>query len=559
VTAIPRAILAVDTGGATTAVAILGHPGDRWRLLGSIAAPAAARPDDLAAVLAARIAAGDPELARMVDVDPRSVVDLPRLTAHTAPPPRLAVLAGSPRTMSLLSGIAERTSWQVVAAEVGGHDPREMTDLALRPDVSAILVGTGEPPGPEERHMIDDIAALVASALRRRPELRVVVAGPITARRSWSDSLGDGGADPDRILEAPPLGPRSGPDGAIREILERLVPEAGDTRHMAVRTLVTLADVLDRRIELLEVGFSGGLRALAEPGVADEGPSGEAVRSASAALVPPDPGEDAVEAVLSWTTGSLDRHRMGDRLRDLRSHPWSDATGEGARLRLAAARAALARLVDVTPDLGARPVPDLTLVAGGAFSAAPGGATVLAVADVVRRTGATQVALDAARLLGPIGSVEDPDERRLLVADLADDLLTPLGTLVVAAGMPPRLRGRAATGTITLQREADNRSAGDDDEASAADGRDGEWRELASGELAVLDLGPGERAVAHLEFRGSARLGRRAKRFGVAVSGGLAGVLVDLRDVPLRLPERRDRRRAALATWAEQVWPGDER
>jgi hypothetical protein len=43
------------------------------------------------------------------------------------------------------------------------------------------------------------------------------------------------------------------------------------------------------------------------------------------------------------------------------------------------------------------------------------------------------------------------------------------------------------------------------------------------------------------------------------VSGGLAGVMVDLRDVPLRLPDRRDRRRAALATWGEQVWPGDDR
>jgi len=43
------------------------------------------------------------------------------------------------------------------------------------------------------------------------------------------------------------------------------------------------------------------------------------------------------------------------------------------------------------------------------------------------------------------------------------------------------------------------------------------------------------------------------------VSGGSAGVLVDLRDVPLRLPERRDRRRAALAAWGELVWPADAR
>ena len=258
--------------------------------------------------------------------------------------------------------------------------------------------------------------------------------------------------------------------------------------------------------------------------------------------MPPDPDDAMAEGVLAWTTGSLDRHRMGDRLRDLRSQPWADASGDGARLRLAAARAALSRLVDVTPDLDALPAPDLTLVAGGAFAVAPSGAVILAVADVVRRTGATQVAFDHARLLGPLGTIEDPDERRDIVVDLADDLLAPLGTLLVAAGLPPRLRGRAATGTISL------------DGAGAA-GR----RELASGELALVDLGPGQQATATLEFRDSARIGRRARRFSVTVSGGLAGVMVDLRDVPLRLPERRDRRRAALATWGEQVWPGDDR
>ena len=35
----------------------------------------------------------------------------------------------------------------------------------------------------------------------------------------------------------------------------------------------------------------------------------------------------------------------------------------------------------------------------------------------------------------------------------------------------------------------------------------------------------------------------------VEVAGGLGGVLVDLRDVPLRLPERADRRRELLDGW----------
>ena len=553
-TALPRAILAIDAGAATTSVAILGRPGTRWRLLGSIAGPTPAEPDALAAVLIARIRAADPGLAAATGLDSAAVDDLPRLEARSAPPRSIAVLGASRRAVGLLQGVAERTSWRVRASSPESHDPREMTELALRPDIGAVLVGAGEPPGPDERAALDDVAGLVAAVALRRPELRIVAAGPITARRTWAELASTAPGALDRVIQAPPLGPRSGPDEALRLILEDLDPTPGDTRGAAIRAVVSLADVLDRGIELLEVGLNGGLRAIARAGVAEDGPSVEAICSAEGALVPPEPDDAAIEAVLAWTTGSLDRHRMGDRLRDLRSQPWADAAGEGARLRLAAGRAALARLVAVTPDLSSHPSADLTLVAGGAFGSAPSGAIVLAVADVVRRTGATQVALDHARLLGPIGTIEDPDERRDLMADLADDLLAPLGSLLVAAGMPPRLRGRAATATVTL-----HAPDGTDGGHAIGDADGGPRRELATGELAIVDLPPGERATALVDFRDSARIGRRARRFSVPVAGGLAGLMVDLRDVPLRLPERRDRRRAALATWGEQVWPGDDR
>jgi hypothetical protein len=65
--------------------------------------------------------------------------------------------------------------------------------------------------------------------------------------------------------------------------------------------------------------------------------------------------------------------------------------------------------------------------------------------------------------------------------------------------------------------------------------------------------------MATLEFRDAIRVGHRARKMAVPVSGGVAGLAVDMRDVPLRLPERRDRRRAALAAWGELAWPGDER
>ncbi len=541
-TTVPRALLAIDAGTATTSVALLGRPGSRWRLLGSIAAPAGSPPASLALVLAGRLAAADPELARDLDVGPDSVGDLPRLETSSEPPPTLAVLGASRRAVGLLEAVAARTPWRVRAASPESHDPREMTDLALRPDVTAVLVGAGDPPGPDERGWLDDLAGLVGAVSRRRPELRVVLAGPIGARNAWAEGAGrplDGTQA--RVVEGPPLGVRSGPDEPLREILESLLPSTAGARHAAVRALLSLADALDRRLELVDIGLDGGLRAMATPGVADQGPAAVAVRTAAAALVPLEVDDAAVDAVLAWTTGSLDRHRMGDRLLDLRAQPWADASGEGARLRLAAARAALARLAARTQDIGMMASPDVTILSGGAFAVAPPRAVALAIADTIRRPGATQLAIDHARLLGPIGTIDDPDERRDLLADLADDLLAPLGSLLVVGSVPGGRRSAARAGRLTLDGDRHGR------------------HDLAAGEVAFVDLAPGDQALATLEFRDAVRVGHRARRVAVPVSGGVAGLAVDLRDVPLRLPERRDRRRAALAAWGELAWPGDER
>lgn len=545
-TNVPRALLAIDAGAATTSVALLGRPGARWRLLGSIAAPAGTSPASLGHVVIRRLVATDADLARAIGVAVESVEDLPRLETASQPPRTLAVLGASRRAVGLLEAVAARTPWRVRAASPESHDPREMTELALAPDVAAVLVGAGDPPGPDERSRLDDLAGLVGALTRRRPDLRVVLAGPVAARNAWAEGAGrayDGTQS--RVIEGPPIGGRSGPDEPLREILEGLLAaEDGrpvDARQTAVRALLSLADSLDRRLELVDIGLDGGLRAMASPGVADQGPVAVAVRTGSAALVPVDVDDAAVDGVLAWTTGSLDRHRMGDRLLDLRAQPWADASGDGAHLRLAAARAALARLAARSADIGLMASPDVTIVSGGAFAVAPPRAVALAVADTIRRPGATQLALDHARLLGPIGTIDDPDERRDLVADLADDLLAPLGSLLVVGSVPGARRGAARAGRLTLDGDRHGR------------------HDLAAGDVAFVDLAPGDQALATLEFRDAVRVGHRARRVAVPVSGGVAGLAVDLRDVPLRLPERRDRRRAALAAWGELAWPGDER
>ena len=71
----------------------------------------------------------------------------------------------------------------------------------------------------------------------------------------------------------------------------------------------------------------------------------------------------------------------------------------------------------------------------------------------------------------------------------------------------------------------------------------------------MVDLPPGIGARADLQFRDAVRLGKRANHFTVDVGGGLSGLLVDLRDIPMRISDRPDSRRAALETWQRGMWP----
>jgi hypothetical protein len=78
--------------------------------------------------------------------------------------------------------------------------------------------------------------------------------------------------------------------------------------------------------------------------------------------------------------------------------------------------------------------------------------------------------------------------------------------------------------------------------------------ELVAGQVVTLDVPPGQVGAAEFDFRDAVVLGGRGKRFGVDVAGGMGGVLVDLRDVPLRLPDGIERRREVLAAWQQPLW-----
>ena len=538
-TADPRAFLALDLGAATSSAALIGRIAHRWRLIGALSLPASSSADGLVAELLRRVAAVDPQLAATIGLTgddgtvdvPRVAEDLPRLVAQSAPARRILVTAVSDRAVGPLVAAARRSGWRTDSVVVDGTDPLHLSVRFLDRAVDVLLVGAGDPPGADERRRLEELGAIVAGAVARRPDLTVVLAGAMADQLERIEAAA--GPRTGELLLAPAAAAGDPPGSALRELLDEIRGGPDDPRRAAGRAVGALADVLDRRVELVEIGFDGGLRATASPGIGGNDAVATVSVVADAALVPPESTDATVDRVLAWSTMPLDRHRLRDRLRELRLWPWSGIAGDGARLRLAAARAALGILIEATPEQSALPAPDLVVVAGGAFAVAPGPAVALAVADVLRRPGAIALAQDHARLLGTIGVIPDATERRAALLDLVDDVLAPLGSVVIPGG----IRAGTSAGRMTVH-----------------GGTGSSETELVPGGLEVVDLPPGEVATAEFHFRDAVRLGGRSRKFAVGVSGGLGGLLVDLRDVPLRLPERMDRRRELLDAWQESLW-----
>ena len=337
------------------------------------------------------------------------------------------------------------------------------------------------------------------------------------------------------VLLAPDAEAGSPPGASLQQVLEGLRAEPNDSRFNIARSIASLAYVLDRSIEVVEVGLQAGLVGRSEP----FGHGHFSLVSSHACLVdasfaPAEPSDDVIDGLTSWSTAAIDRHRLTDRLNDLRVVPWGNVDGDGATFRLAAAKAALGRLIAAAPEIGERPMPELLVAAGGIFSSLPAPIVALALADIVRRSGVSQIATDPARVLGPLGTIEDEGWRRRLLANLADDILLPLGSLVVPAGVKP---GRSA-GNLKLKGTSYVSEI-----------------ELHPGAIQVVDLPGGRSATADLDFRDTVRLGTRGHHFSMDVTGGLVGLLIDLRDVPMRISDRPESRRAALEAWQKGMWP----
>lgn len=540
-TAEPRAFFTLDLGTASVAAALVGRVEGRWRLLASGSVPSSVGPEPLLEGLVARVAGADGALAAATGLpaEPagaaRAADDLARVTCRTYPAPRLAVVAASRRVLDPLLLAAGASGWRPVGIDLAERSLLDAVAELASPTLAAVLAGTSEPPGGDERATLPDLVALLGAAMERRPDLPVVLAGGLATPDGLAARLP--AEHPGGIVLAPGGGAGDPPGETLRELLDAHRATPNDGRRALARATGTLAGVLGRRVQVVDVGWSGGARVAAEP-VPGGASRVLAACVAGAALVPPEPGDTLADAVAAWLTFALDRLRLGDRLAELALDPWSDPAGDGALLRMAAVRAALVRLVEATPGFRAFAAPELLIATGGTWAVAPGPAVALALADAVRRPGATGLGLDHARMLAPLGMIEDEDERRRVLADLRDDLLVPLGSVVTAAGLRPgRSAGQAvvhaAGGPVSL--------------------------DLAPGGLELVDLPPGELAVAELRFRDAVDVGVRARHVAVEVAGGLGGLLLDLRDVPIRLPDRPERRRAILASWQAALWAGVDR
>ena len=530
--------------------------------------PAAIPVEAIVDHLGGRVLASDPELATQLDATSLGrPPEWPRLVARSAPPPGLAVLAASETTRLRLEAAGSAAGWRTSGISLETAGAHELVARGLEPGLDAVVVGTDDPPSRAERSALATLSAIVDALEDRRPETTIVLAGTLglatpdaadSAEDAADETSRDGASprrddaeDDTRMYAPPPRG--TTPDDPLVALLHRFRARPDDVQAGIARTAASLAAVVERRLEVVAVGLDSGLRVaawpigdpesegqptIAVPGVEIEhGVASLAAQVATGGFVPDTLDDATVDGILNWSTASLDRIRLRDRLQELRIAPWGHPDGDGAGLRLATARAALSRIVAATPAFDLMPAPDVIIASGGVFAPAPGPAIALALADVLRRPAVAQFSYDHASLMGPLGTIPDEHERRLLLADLADDLLAPLGSIV----SPQGVRAGRSAGSVVVH-----------------GGTGSTELELVPGGLQLVDLPPGQVATAEFEFRDPVLLGVRGRHFAVEVGGGLGGLLIDLRDVPLRLPDRLEHRRELLAAWQGALWAGGE-
>jgi hypothetical protein len=527
----------LDRGTTTTAAALVAPVEGRYRMLAAAAMPAGVEPEVLLEDLAWRVARVDAAVA----VSMEGWRDWPRLEVRTRRAPRACLVAASPETGLLLERAVAGAGWHVTERFYGPEpDLIAFGEACLDETLDAVIVGGREAAEESERDHARLLWPRAGSLARLRDDLAVIACGPFIER---PEGIPDGRLfalpAPDAAQAALPL------RQAALQVGAHLVnggPVAAIDGHTALRTAIgSLAVLLEGRVEGIEVGAAVGSRSLA----ATDGEIRHAI-IAEAGLLPRAllEDDDVAESILAWSSLPGDPASRFDRLRDLALRPWSQIDREGMHLRMAALRAALERLQGrweaLAPDQRADgAAPDVVVLSGGGFSLLPAAASALAVADGIRRTGASTILHDHARILAPLGALPVETDRRRLLADLMDDALLPLGSALLTGAPGSNGKGPASVTISSLLGE--------------------EQVALEAGQLRLVDLPPGIVASLEIDPGQGAILGVERQRLRLEASGGLGGLLIDTRAIPLEWPDGGEQRRALLERWEEPVWMGSDR
>lgn len=533
------AFFTLDRGTVSTAAALIAPVDGRYRMLSAAAAPAAIDPESLLEDLAWRVALTDASIGGSLE----GWRDWSRLEVATKQPPRAVLVAASATTAELLRRAYVGAGWSIHAVFAGAEpDLIELGEACLDPRVHAVIVADRDGVEAEEHDAARLLWARAASLARFRDDLAVIACGSFVDR---PEGIPEG-----RLFSLPapapvPMTAETGLRQAARQVGLHLVssgrPMPTDGRTALRATIASLAVLLGNRVEGIEVGAATGSRTLAHA-------DGELRHGviADAALLPGALLDDEAlaDSVLGWSTLTGDVASRLDSLRELVLRPWAGIDRDGVHLRLAVLRAALQRLVAAwdAPSNGAGPNDlgaDVLVLSGGIFAALPPAAAALAVVDAIRRPGALAMLHDHARVLAPLGALPVEADRQRLLADLMDDCLLPVGSALLTGGLGEKGKGG---GSLSIRTPL-----GDDQ------------LQLEPDQLRLVDLPPGIVGRLEIDPSGGPILGVQGRRLALEVSGGLGGLLVDTRQIPLALAAAGEPRRTQLETWEAPAWAGTER
>jgi hypothetical protein len=528
-TASTELALLLDVGSAWVKAGVVGRVRGHWRIVAHAAQPTAWGGAELRRQLNQQLeVAGDPRLAGRYE-DLLSTAN--RIECHTARQVgRLAVVAVA---RELSGGAARRAAeaagWEV-AEVVTLDDGRPLANrLAIlqAAEVDAWLLAGGFDDGASPRAL--EAAGLVAAA-RPTPGGPVVWAGSAQLAGAVAELFE---ADAVSVVGNVRPAPHREDSAELREHLQALLRGTvaqEDQAHLAATTLPRAVSSIAAsgalRVLAVDLGARGAIRARGEP----DGSVTSRLHSAGGlAGIARVPGAAGRVARLGVDAG--DEASVADLIQTMRARPATlPQTAEDLAGIHSAARVLLAAMFEDEPAGSV----DLLIGCGRTIAGAPQPAQAARMLlDGVRPVGVTQLAVDSASILGPLGSLPD-DELAEGLELLGDDALTPLGTAVVSRGGSP--------GQLAMRVSVDR--AGWPTPAPV---------DVRVGQVIVLPLARSTEAELRIEPGPGVTLGtsRRSPRIVARATGGSVGIVLDGRGTPIALPRRADDRRAVLAGWRD--------